>query len=364
MDNLTSYDYHDAIIQIEMLFQSHILSFGFKEYSLETYVDKRFFSSWKGREGCEDTDAMRAGQNIDGILASSDPSEGEVLTYLQYTLNIAELCRRRFNKEEAQGYEFDVRNYTELLSRIRELLRRLHYDVKYVPEKEYIYLVPHNAALDAVTEDVSDPVSAAITEYRSSAVQGKLERKKQLLNERGDKIETYDDNHKGGNNAIYSRIKFLEDNCDIRKDNSAEGEEHVDRVAKMSEDELEKWYDEAYQLMLLRILTKENEDRIAEVDKLADECGTPITTITEEEIAKLLSAPNDPGALDDAENGKTNPDGGKSDENKEAVTEEERKEAEAEVRKAGSHAVRNVIIALVIADLLFIMFLLCYFFLL
>ena len=42
----------------------------------------------------------------------------------------------------------------------------------------------------------------------------------------------------------------------------------------------------------------------------------------------------------------------------------ERKEAEAEVRKAGSHAVRNVIIALVIADLLFIMFLLCYFFLL
>lgn len=362
MDNTTSYDYHDAIIQIEMLFQSHILSFGFKEYSLETYVDKRFFDTWKGKEGCEDTDAMRAGQNIDGILASSDPSAGEVLTYLQYTLNIAELCRRCFNKEDAQGYEFDVRNYTELLSRIRELLRRLHYDVKYVPEKEYIYLVPHNPALDAVTEEVTDPVSAAITEYRSSAAQGKLERKKQLLNELGDKIDTYDDNHKAGNNAIYSRIKFLEDNCDIRKDNNAEGEEHVDRVAKMSPDELEKWYDEAYQLMLLRILTKENEERIADVDRLADECGTPITTITEEEIAKLLSAPNDPGALDE-EDEKTADNGEKSGEDGESTDVEERKEAEAQVRKAGSHAVRNVIIALVIADLLFIMFLLCYFFL-
>ena len=141
------YDYHDAIIQIEMLFQSHILSFGYKEYSLETFADRRYFQEWAAREGCSDTDEMRAGLNIDGILRSSDPSESEVLTYLQYTLNIAELCRRSYNREEVQGYDFDIRNYTELLSRIRALLRQLHFDVRYVPDKEFIYIVPHDRSL-------------------------------------------------------------------------------------------------------------------------------------------------------------------------------------------------------------------------
>ena len=84
---------------------------------------------------------MRQGLNIDGILAKPDPTKNEILTYLQYTLNIAELCRRNFNADETRGYDFDLRNYTVLLSRIRELLARLKYDVKYISDKEVIYLV-------------------------------------------------------------------------------------------------------------------------------------------------------------------------------------------------------------------------------
>ena len=146
------FDYHDAMIQIEMIFQSHILSYGFKEYSIENFVDKKYFYSWKGKEGCSDTDAMRQGLNIDGILAKPDPTKNEILTYLQYTLNIAELCRRNFNADETRGYDFDLRNYTVLLSRIRELLARLKYDVKYISDKEVIYLVTKDVAMDAVAE--------------------------------------------------------------------------------------------------------------------------------------------------------------------------------------------------------------------
>ena len=90
-ENAAWEDFHDAMIQIEMLFQSHILSFGYKEYTLENYADKRIFPEWKAREGCRDTDEMRAGLNIDGILRSGEPSEGEALTYVQYVINIAEL---------------------------------------------------------------------------------------------------------------------------------------------------------------------------------------------------------------------------------------------------------------------------------
>ena len=84
-------DFHDSMIQTEMLFQSRIISFGYKEYSLETYADRGALRSWKAREGCADTDEMRAGLNIDGILRSADPSESEVLTYIQYVLNIGQI---------------------------------------------------------------------------------------------------------------------------------------------------------------------------------------------------------------------------------------------------------------------------------
>ena len=265
------FDYHDAMIQIEMIFQSHILSYGFKEYSIENFVDKKYFYSWKGKEGCSDTDAMRQGLNIDGILAKPDPTKNEILTYLQYTLNIAELCRRNFNADETRGYDFDLRNYTVLLSRIRELLARLKYDVKYISDKEVIYLVTKDVAMDAVAETSQDPAIDAIIEYNSYSVSGNLERKKSILNAMGDTIESYTDNRSPGNVRLFSNIEFMLYNFNIRN-NNMDGDDKVDHVAAMSKEELEAWYDETYQLMLLRILQHNNEERMKRIDAVQAEC--------------------------------------------------------------------------------------------
>ena len=265
------FDYHDAMIQIEMIFQSHILSYGFKEYSIENFVDKKYFYSWKGKEGCSDTDAMRQGLNIDGILAKPDPTKNEILTYLQYTLNIAELCRRNFNADETRGYDFDLRNYTVLLSRIRELLARLKYDVKYISDKEVIYLVTKDVAMDAVAETSQDPAIDAIIEYNSYSVSGNLERKKSILNAMGDTIESYTDNRSPGNVRLFSNIEFMLYNFNIRN-NNMDGDDKVDHVAAMSKEELEAWYDETYQLMLLRILQHNNEDRMKRIDAVQEAC--------------------------------------------------------------------------------------------
>ena len=347
--DIPDFDYHDAMIQIEMLFQSHILSFGYKEYSLETYVDRRFFRAWKAREGCADTDEMRAGLNIDGILRSADPSEGEVLTYLQYTLNIAELCRRSFNREEAPGYDFDIRNYTELLSRIRALLRHFHYEIKYVPAKEFIFLVPHDPAAEALTEDTGDPVTAAITEYRSTAARGQLNRKRELLAELGSRIESFPDNLKAENAVLFSRIEFMLNNLHIRNDNR-EGEEKIERVAAMTGEEMEAWYDETYQMLLLRILQRENAGRLQKIDELAVQCGTGISSISEEEMARLLST--DPGELTEEQEAElTNQLYSNRAEDQMAPAAPQEKEG-----------AKGIIIAIIIADILFMVFLICYFY--
>lgn len=354
--DLLDFDLHDSMIQIEMLFQSHILSFGYKEYTLENYADKRCFSEWKAREGCADTDEMRAGLNIDGILRSGNPSESEALTYLQYVINIAELSRRSFNRDDAEGYDFDIRNYTQLLSRIREMLKKLRYDYRYVEAKEYIFIVPHDEAADAAIPDIpSNPLYGALTEYRSTSAAGNLGRKRAILAELGATIESYPDNLKNGNNQLYSHLEFLLNNVNIRSDNR-EGEERIDRVARMSPDELEDWYDETYRMLVLRILGHENTDRMKRVDLLANECGTAIETVTAEEIASIMNGFAEPGAEETAEevqdrSARAVPAG--------RVYEEEL--AQTSPVKKEKHVMSKVIAAVIVADILFVLFLMYYF---
>ncbi len=351
---MPNFDYHDALIQIEMLFQSHILSFGYKEYSLETFVDKKYFALWKGREGNADTDEMRAGLFIDGILRSTEPSEYEVLTYLQYTLNIAELCRRNFTAEEEVGYDFDIRNYTELLARIRELLQRLNYEAKYIEDKELIYLVPRNPAAEAVCETAPDEVTALVTQYQSSLLSGKLEKKQALLGEIADSVKEYGE-EKRGNIRLAQKTSFLLDALNIRPQ---QGHEDYDRIKQMNADELEDWYDEAYQLLLLRILEHSNLTRMEKVDKLAKECGVEHFEITQEEMARLLAAPGVPEDMDSVQE--------EMPKKAEELPKEEPSAAPSSSgssRASGAGTVRNVVIALIVADLLFAAFVLCYLFL-
>ncbi|MDO4615047.1 MAG: hypothetical protein Q4B15_05390, partial [Lachnospiraceae bacterium] len=264
------FDFHDALIRIEMIFQSHILSFGYKEYSLETFADKKYFSEWKGREGCIDTDAMRKGLNIDGILGSADPSENEVLTYLQYVVNIAELCRRSFNREDHQGYHFDIRNYTELLTSIRQVLNVLHYAIRFIADRDFIYLIPQDPAAEALLENENNAESAALAEYRSFALRGKPEEKRLLLGKLAAGIAEFDDNLDPENEKLYRRIEFMLNRLHIREDISFE---ETAEQQEMKPEELENWYDTTYQLMLLRILGHNSEEEIKKVSEFARESG-------------------------------------------------------------------------------------------
>ncbi len=259
------FDYHDALVQIHMLFESTILTYGFKEYTIENFVDKHYFSDWKGNENCRDTDEMRHGINIDGILGNADPSKNEVLIFLQYTVNIAELFRRRYNEEKIPGFQFNLRTYTLLMSKVRDLLIRLGYELKFIPSKEVLYLISTDAATDAAIESSEEQVRDMIIEYSSYAVSCDLSRKKTILDSLGTIVEEYDDNQQGDNIELFGSIEFMLRNFNIRRDNT-EGANRNDFVAGLTESELSDWYDEIYQLLLLRILKHNNIARMEKID--------------------------------------------------------------------------------------------------
>ena len=283
------FDYHDALVQIHMLFESTILTYGFKEYTIENFVDKRYFSDWKGNENCRDTDEMRHGINIDGILGSADPTKNEVLIFLQYTVNIAELFRRRFNEEKTPGFQFNLRTYTLLMSKVRDLLIRLGYELKYIPSKEVLYLISTDAATDAAIESSDEQVRDMIIEYSSYAVSCDLSRKKTILDSLGKIVEEYDDNQEGDNIELFGSIEFMLRNFNIRRDNT-EGANRNDFVAGLTETELSDWYNEIYQLLLLRILKHNNIARMEKIDSVRGLIATQNTAAEHHQGADAAEA--------------------------------------------------------------------------
>ncbi|MCR5294471.1 MAG: LCP family protein [Lachnospiraceae bacterium] len=279
--------FHDKLMQVEMLFQSPILSIGYKEYSIENFVDKRYFSSWKGRENCADTDAMRQGLFIDDILSKTELSKKEVLTYLQYTLNISELCRRCYNEDRIRNVEFNTKNYTELMTRIRGMLRELNFDVRYVPEKEIVYLVSKNITADAAAESTG---MEEIAEYNSFSASGDLKKKRGILKSMGELIGKYPDNLSPSNYKLYGNIEFMLHNLGIKEGMSRE-ELQVPYVAGLSDEELEKWYDEAYQMMLFRILQHDNQSRMERVNDFQNACeGKSVSNLKAKQADKTSEA--------------------------------------------------------------------------
>ena len=292
------FDYHDALVQIHMLFESTILTYGFKEYTIENFVDKRYFSDWKGNENCRDTDEMRHGINIDGILGNADPTKNEVLIFLQYTVNIAELFRRRYNEEKTPGFQFNLRTYTLLMSKVRDLLIRLGYELKYIPSKEVLYLIRTDAATDAAIESSEEQVRDMIIEYSSYAVSCDLSRKKIILDSLGKIVEEYDDNQQGDNIELFGSIEFMLRNFSIRRDNT-EGANRNDFVAGLTETELLDWYDEIYQLLLLRILKHNNIARMEKIDAVRGLIATQNATaelLQSEEAAEAAGKNEEPRA--------------------------------------------------------------------
>ena len=183
----------------------------------------------------------------------------------------------------------------------------------------------------------------------------------------GKTIESYPDNLKSEHAVLFSRIEFMLNHVQIRHDQS-EGDDRIERVALMSADELEHWYDETYRLILLRILEHQSEDRIRDIDELAGECGIGIETISEEEMADLLngrlpeeeSADGSPSPEEDAEE---KPEGKEKDSGADGHLPESGEEQEkkpAEVRSGSSGSAKRIIIAVLVADILFVLFVLCW----
>lgn len=238
-------------------------------YTLEKFVDEYCFFRWKHRSRCLDCADMRRKLNITDINMHEELNDEQIITYLEYLANMIWLCDNYLYRD--RKFFWSTKYYAELKENFAQILDSMNYEERVFEEEEKVLLVEKNVAVTATAEIVEPQLAYEIIQYNHYMLKGDIEGKRKILNLLAEKIEPMRAKFKTlqRHKELESNVGFLLNKMNIRHNNT-EGKNAIDYVKNLSDEELEYWYDEAYQLILLCILEHDNLERnenIAELKK-------------------------------------------------------------------------------------------------
>lgn len=164
--------------------------------------------------------------------------------------------------------DFDV-EYQYLQENVIGLIEDLGYETKIIEDEERVLLVEKNAAATATAEISPPELSNKIIEYNHFLLKGNIEEKRRILLALADKFEPVRNELKRVNATLESNIGYLLNKMNIRHNNK-EGKNASKYVANLSDEKLEEWYDEVYQMLLLSMLELDNIERNRKVSELKE----------------------------------------------------------------------------------------------
>ena len=269
------YDINREFERITALFTSGLVLREFRyytqvrteTYTLEEMVSKAFYQ-WSGRGTCINYQDLRKELGIDEIVNKKNRSADEILLCLEYYLNIDRLFMNKIlSTATLQGDEFDIHNYTMMQTNFNKLLDHLHQQI-ISEDNEVFLIIPKDPAAIAVAEiSSSKDVAYAILKYHHASLKGQLDEKRRLLLSIANEYEPLLKKPIDGFTEYFDKATNMLNNMNIRHNNKS-GKNKKELIAQMSDEELESWYDELYQLLLFCVLIKDNKNRKDKVDDL------------------------------------------------------------------------------------------------
>lgn len=235
--------------------------------SIEELCNAEVLSEWKQRKSCLTCQEIKEKIDFPSVFAADTPTE-IVISCLEYYYNILYLVIIKFDLKHNRTYKYDSKVITILKENMRAILEHLHYDTNVNGQEEYVMLIPKNPAATAVAEITENKdIAFAILKYNHASLRGDLEGKKQLLLSIANEYEPLLKDPIDGFTDYFKKATFLLNNLNLRHNNKS-GQDKKQFVVDMSDKELEKWYDELYQLLLFCVLIKDNVKRKNEIDEL------------------------------------------------------------------------------------------------
>jgi hypothetical protein len=127
-------------------------------------------------------------------------------------------------------------------------------------------IIEDSPQVTAVAEVVDPQTAWETIRYNHCQMRGDLEGKKSILVYFGRYLDGREKECRKVDNSLFDNIRNVLNNFHIRHNNNDIGSKHYHEiVANMSNDELEQWLDDLYQLILFMVLEIENVNRKSKV---------------------------------------------------------------------------------------------------
>lgn len=236
-------------------------------YTLKDYVEINFLSV-PFRKTCLSLDDFNSTYRFHFVQNPYGFDLNYLLSFCEYTYNFviwmsqeSELFKYG-NRQSGQFYIYQIRSVIESI------------DYMQLTQGYITIFTPKKPEAIVASEIVSPEISYKVLEYNHYTMKGDIARKRETLRILADKLEPRRIELAAINKELANNVFFMFNNMNIRHNNCAEGDKNYKKVvAKMSQDELESWYDETYQLCLLAFLELDNVERTKKVAELKASFG-------------------------------------------------------------------------------------------
>lgn len=254
------------------------------DYNLFEFVNKYCFKSWKQRGRLIDLDDFLYTIKFDELTKQAVVDFNAFLSFIEVIYNLWYLSDRKIKKSNSE-FELNFEMYSSddfnhLKDIMDTVLEQYNHTAHLNSNDEYVLIVEDKPEVTAVSEILPDQLALNVIKYNHRQLKGNIELKKSILISFGHQMESQRSNLEKNNKWLSEDIFFMLNNMNLRHNNIDESNKtkYKKYVAKMSDNELEKWYDELYQMILLAFLTLDNVERSKNVEDLKKR-------ITVEEIA-------------------------------------------------------------------------------
>ncbi len=165
--------------------------------------------------------------------------------------------------------------YNGLSDKLQSVLETMQLDLAKVNHRFFgrgdgrTIVIEINSATTAVSEIVEPVLSDKIIEYNHYLLRGDLAKKREILRALAHKFEAIIPALKQINAPLEDKASYLLNTMNIRHNNKDKTSKHYKPIVeKISEADLEHWYDETYQTLLFAILAVDQAARNQSIDEL------------------------------------------------------------------------------------------------
>ena len=252
---------------VKMFYEDDTLYRNSSGYTIVEYIENYIFEEWKWRGHFIDVDDFMESIEYESIVHRCQYYDtASFLTLIELVYNFWELAHRDLIAEDSELKWGG--NFYHLEDVMNDNLQK--YNHKAYNCDDRILVIEDKPEVTAVSEIVEQNLAIDVIRYNHRSLKGELEAKKKILVALGTELEPRRKELQTLNKQLSEDIFFMLNNINIRHNNRnpKDPSKFKKYVSKMDDAQLEEWYDELYQMMLLAILLLDNVDRSSKVEEL------------------------------------------------------------------------------------------------